>query len=67
MMQIVCNDEKKEIRPGTTLVAFLGELGVKADTVFVECNGVIIKRNEYDTFVLPEGAKLELIRFVGGG
>lgn len=66
-MQIVCNDEKKEIRPGTTLVAFLVELGVKPDTVFVECDGVIIKRDEYDTFVLPEGARLELIRFVGGG
>jgi len=67
MMQIICNDEKKEIRPDTTLTAFLGGLGVKPDTVFVECNGVIIKRDEYETFVLPEGARLELIRFVGGG
>ena len=67
IMQIICNDEKKEIRPGTTLVAFLAELGVKPDTVFVECNGVIITRDEYETLVLPEGARLELIRFVGGG
>jgi thiamine biosynthesis protein ThiS len=67
MMQIICNDEKKEIRPGTTLVAFLAGQGVKPDTVFVECDGVIIKRDEYETFVLTEGARLELIRFVGGG
>ncbi|MBI5558320.1 MAG: sulfur carrier protein ThiS [Deltaproteobacteria bacterium] len=66
-MRIICNDEKKEIRPGTTLGGFLGELGVNVDTVFIECDGVIIKKNEYDTFVLPDGAKVELIRFVGGG
>jgi thiamine biosynthesis protein ThiS len=32
-----------------------------------ECDGRIIKRDEYDTFVLSEGNVLELIRFVGGG
>lgn len=66
-MQIICNGEKKDIQPGTNLVAFMEELGVKPDTVFVECNGVILKKKEYDSFVLEEGAVLELIRFVGGG
>lgn len=66
-MQIVCNGEIKDIEPGTTLVAFLGSLGVDPATVFAECNGVIVKPEEYDTFILPEDARLELIRFVGGG
>ena len=66
-MQIVCNGEKKDIEPGTRLAQFMVDLGVKPDTVFVECNGAILKKEDYDTFVLPEGAVLELIRFVGGG
>ncbi|MBI4792834.1 MAG: sulfur carrier protein ThiS [Deltaproteobacteria bacterium] len=66
-MIIICNDEKKEIRPGTTIAAFLKDLGVTPDTVFVECNGVIIRRDAYETHELSEGARLELIRFVGGG
>ncbi len=66
-MQIVCNGEKKDVEPGTRLVQFMGEVGIKPDTVFVECNGAILKKEDYDTFVLPEGAVLELIRFVGGG
>jgi thiamine biosynthesis protein ThiS len=67
IMQIICNDEEKEIRPGATIAALLQELGVTPDTVFVECNGVIIRRDDYETHELSEGARLELIRFVGGG
>ncbi len=66
-MQIICNGEKREIQPGIRLVAFLQELGFNPDTVFAECNGIIVKKEEYDSFVLPEDARLELIRFVGGG
>ena len=36
-------------------------------TVVAECNGAIIMREEYETYVLPENGRLELIRFVGGG
>ena len=67
IMIIICNDEKKEIQPGTTIAVFLKDLGVTPDTVFVECNGVIIRRDDYETHELSEGARLELIRFVGGG
>ncbi len=66
-MEIVCNGEKRDIRPGTTVEALLAEIGVTPDTVFVECDGVIVKRDEYSSFVVTEGARLELIRFVGGG
>ncbi len=66
-MQIVCNGEKKDIETGTRLTKFMTDLGVNPDTVFVECNGVILKKEDYDAFVLPEDAVLELIRFVGGG
>lgn len=66
-MEIICNGEVKNIQSGTKLVTFLTDLGIKPDTVFVECNGIILQKKEYDAFVLPENARLELIRFVGGG
>lgn len=66
-MEIVCNGKKKVIEPDTRLIHFMAELGVKPDTVFVECNGTVLQKEDYDTFVIPEGAVLELIRFVGGG
>jgi len=66
-MKITCNGETKEINPDTTLVNFIRNIELNPDTVVAECDGLIIKRDEYDTFVLSEGNVLELIHFVGGG
>ena len=66
-MKITCNGESKEITPDTTLVSLIRDLDLNPDTVVAECDGKIIKRDEYDSLILPEGCVLELIRFVGGG
>ena len=66
-MKITCNGETKDINPDTTLVSFVKDMDLNPDTVVAECDGRIIKRDEYDTLVLAEGNVLELIRFVGGG
>ena len=66
-MKITCNGETKDINPDTTLVSFVKDMDLNPDTVVAECDGRIIKRDEYDTLVLAEGSVLELIRFVGGG
>ena len=66
-MKIICNGESKEIVQGLTLKAFIQDLNLNPETVVAECNGRIVKRNEYDSLVLSDGNVLELIRFVGGG
>ncbi len=66
-MKITCNGETKAITSNTTLVSFIREMDLNPDTVVAECDGRIIKRDEYDTLILTDGNVLELIRFVGGG
>jgi len=66
-MKITCNGEIKEMTPDTTLVSFIREMDLNPDTVVAECDGRIIKRDEYETLILTDGNILELIRFVGGG
>ena len=66
-MKITVNGETKEVAPRTTLVSLITDMGLNPVTVVVECDGKIIKRDEYDSLVLQEGNVLELIRFVGGG
>ena len=66
-MKITCNGEIKNIDPGTTPVTLIEDLDLNPDTVVVECDGRIVKREEYDTLVLTEGNIIELVRFVGGG
>ena len=66
-MKITCNGETVEINPDTTLVSFIRGMKLNPDTVVAECDGRIVKRDEYETLVISEGNVLELIRFVGGG
>jgi sulfur carrier protein len=66
-MKITCNGVTKEISSNTTLVSFITDMNLNPDTVVAECDGRIIKRDEYDTVILSDGNVLELIRFVGGG
>ena len=66
-MKIICNGETREISQSITLLSFIEVLDLNPDTVVAECDGRIINREEYDTFILSEGNVLELIRFVGGG
>ena len=66
-MRIICNGEEQEVRTGITLVELLQDLELNPDTVVAECNGTIVRREEYEDLVLPENGRLELIRFVGGG
>lgn len=66
-MKIICNGEPKQINPGTSVEHFIESLGIKPETVVAECDGQILKREDYPRHILAEGAVLELIRFVGGG
>jgi sulfur carrier protein len=66
-MKIICNGAKKEIQEDAILVDFLKSLDLDPDTVVVECDGEIIARKDYESQILVDGTKLELIRFVGGG
>ena len=66
-MKITCNGQIKNIDPGTTPVTLIQDLELNPDTVVVECDGRIVKREEYDTLILTEGNIIELVRFVGGG
>ena len=66
-MKIICNGEQKNIEPGTSVEQLVQNLGINPDTVVVECDGNILRREEYASHILTDGAALELIRFVGGG
>ncbi|MBC8318546.1 MAG: sulfur carrier protein ThiS [Desulfobulbaceae bacterium] len=66
-MEIQCNGAVKEVKAGMCLVDFLKSLNLDPDTVVVECDGEVIARKKYESHILVDGEKLELIRFVGGG
>lgn len=52
---------------GLRLAALLAAREIPTRMVAVEVNGAIVPRAEYDSFIVPEDAVIEVVRFVGGG
>lgn len=52
---------------GASISELLRQLDITADRVAVELDRAIVKKALWDTTELRDGAKLEIVHFVGGG
>jgi len=66
-IKIIINGHEKEIDKNTTIKDLLSSLGVLDKTMAVAVNMNIIKKNEWDKYILKENDKIEALNFVGGG
>jgi len=66
-MKLTINGEEKAFENVTTLSALIDQLGLKGDRVAVELNRDIVPRSNWNSTVLHDGDKLEIVHFVGGG
>ncbi len=65
-MNIKVNGEDLQIAE-LTLAELLEELKVVSARVAVEVNLNIVKKADYDKYMLAEGDVVEIVNFVGGG
>ena len=66
-MKFTVNGKARELEGAPTVADYLRHLGVNPLAVAVELDGAIVKREAFDTTALHEGAKLEVVRMMGGG
>lgn len=67
-MQILINGNLKQFESTSMTVAGLvNELKAAGKRIAIECNGEIVPRSQYETAVLQDGDKLEIVGAVGGG
>ena len=69
-MKIRVNGKEKKIElenEKALLSSTLELLGYKQNTVVVELNNLIINSKKWDSEILKEGDKLEIVSIVGGG
>jgi len=66
-MKIVINGQPKEFEDKSTLEDILKELALEGKVMAAAVNMNIVKQNEWKSYILEEGDKLELLDFVGGG
>jgi len=66
-MKIKINGIEKNIPKNTTIKDLLSSLGILDKTMAVAVNMKIVKKDEWDKYILNEDDKIEALNFVGGG
>lgn len=61
------NGEQVNIQDEISLSEFLKKRGYDRQRVAVEKNGDIVPRKNFETEMLSDGDKIEIVHFVGGG
>ncbi|MGA2066142.1 MAG: sulfur carrier protein ThiS [Thermoguttaceae bacterium] len=66
-MQILLNDQPREVPDGCTLAALLADLALAGKPVAVEVNLELVPRQGHADRRLAPGDRLEIVTLVGGG
>ncbi len=66
-MKIAVNGEEREFKEGITLSEVLKELSLEGKVMAAAINMDIVKQDTWDTYLVKNNDKLELLDFVGGG
>ena len=67
MIKVIINGESRELQDESTLLNALKTLGLEGKVMAAAVNMDIVKQDKWDSHLLKEGDKLELLDFVGGG
>ena len=66
-MKIIINGEQRELHENTTIQEALNELSLDGKVMAAAVNMQIVKQDNWSSYRLKDGDKLELLDFVGGG
>jgi len=64
---VVLNGEPRRVPGGLDVARLLEFLAVDAARVAVELNHSIVRKQDWSTTAIEDGAELEVVWFVGGG
>jgi sulfur carrier protein len=66
-MKIIVNGHEKEFKENLTLKMAIEQLQIEDKVMASAVNMNIVKKENWETYLLQENDKLELLEFVGGG
>ena len=66
-MNVTVNGEARECADGTTLSSLVKELGIKVKVMAAAVNMQVVKKADWDSYILHQDDRVELLHFVGGG
>jgi len=66
-MKLKVNGEIKELEDNITINELIGSLGIEIKVMAGAVNMEIVKKDDWDNYILKDGDKVEFLDFVGGG
>ena len=66
-MKIIVNGEDRDVDDNLTVDALILVLGIKVKVMAIAINMEIVKKEDWNTHLIKENDKIELLHFVGGG
>jgi len=66
-ISITLNGEKKELEREMTVRELVEHLAIRSPAMAVEVDRKIIRKSDFDTARVTDGARVEIVTFVGGG
>jgi len=67
MIIVTVNGESRELPDNTTLLSLMSTLNIKVKIMAAAINMEVVKKSDWDSRVLADGDRVELLHFVGGG
>ena len=67
MITVIANGNPKELPGEMSVRRFLEFSSVNSLVAVVELRGEIVHRQEYDTTIIHDGDRIEVVRMMGGG
>jgi len=66
-IRVYINGEAHHMPAQQTVAELLAKLNVPAERVAIELNKTIVRKREWESTLVGEGAQVEIVEFVGGG
>lgn len=66
-ISICVNGVRQEVPGGQSVAQLLSRLEISSDRVAVELDKNIVRKRDWEQTMVPDGAQLEVVEFVGGG
>jgi len=66
-MEVIVNGEKREIARDINLLMLLENLSLPQERIAVELNKEVVRKKDWETILIKDADKIEIVHFVGGG
>ncbi len=64
---ITVNGQEVEWEEGMNVTRLLEKMGYNFPMLVIKVNGEVVKKDQWDDFLIPDGAEVKAIHLFGGG